>query len=208
MARYKDSVCRLCRREKVKLYLKGTRCSTEKCAFDRRGYAPGQHGQTRNKFSGYGQQLREKQKAKRIYGILEKQFRRYFEKANKKKGVTGETLLLYLESRIDNLVYRAGLANSRNMARQLITQGHFTVNGKKVSIPSFQVKVGSVISLKEKSKKLKVISENVEKIDERAFPKWLEFDKSNISVKVSTTPSREEINIPVTEQLIVELYSR
>ncbi len=208
MARYTDASCRLCRREGEKLFLKGQRCYTNKCAVTRRVYAPGQHGQQRKKLSEYGIQLREKQKARRFYGILERQFRRYFEMATKKKGVTGENLLQILESRLDNVVYRLGLATSRPEARQLVNHGHFTVNGKKVNIPSYLVKVGDVIAVREKSKnspKFKAIREVTEG---KLIPKWLELDADNLTGQVVSLPAREDIDIPIQEHLIVELYSK
>lgn len=208
MARYIDASCRLCRREGEKLFLKGERCYTNKCSVSRRAYAPGQHGQQRKKVSEYGLQLREKQKARRFYGILEKQFRNYFRMAVNRKGITGENLLQILESRLDNVVYRLGLATSRPEARQLVTHGHFTVNGKKVNIPSYLVSEGDVISLKEKSRgkeKFKAINEIA---GGKVLPKWLEFDSENLTGKVITLPTREEIDLQVREHLIVELYSK
>ncbi|CAB1261683.1 30S ribosomal protein S4 [Clostridium sp. MT-14] len=206
MARYTGSVCRLCRREGLKLFLKGDRCYTDKCAFSRRGYAPGQHGQGRKKISNYGLQLREKQKAKRIYGILEGQFRRYYEKADMKKGITGENLLVLLETRLDNIVYKLGYGQSRSEARQLVTHGHFLVNGKKVNIPSFKVSINDVITVNDKSKtseKFKTFAENP-----KTLPAWLEGDIENFQGKVIREPSRDEIDVPVNETLIVELYSK
>ncbi|NLT95732.1 MAG: 30S ribosomal protein S4 [Clostridia bacterium] len=208
MARYTGPVCRLCRREGVKLYLKGDRCYSEKCAIDRRNYAPGQHGQSRTKISGYGMQLREKQKVRRVYGILENQFRSYFEKADRQQGVTGENLLRILERRLDNVVYRLGFANSRAQARQLVRHNHFTLNGHKANIPSIQVKVGDVIQLKEKSKDIAVIKEIIENLGQKTPPAWLELDKENLSGRVVALPTREDIDLPVQEHLIVELYSR
>lgn len=208
MARYTGPVCRLCRREGAKLYLKGDRCYTGKCAIDRRGYAPGQHGQGRKKMSEYGIQLREKQKARRIYGILENQFRNYFEKAEAQKGVTGENLLRLLEKRLDNVVYRLGLAGSRVEARQLVRHGHFTVNGKKVNIPSYLTRVGEVVEVREKSRDLTRIKELAEQAARKTPPAWLEFNADQLAGKVVAVPSREEIDIPVEEHLIVELYSR
>lgn len=208
MARYTDAVCRLCRREGQKLFLKGDRCYTEKCAVDRRQYAPGQHGQGRTKASEYGTQLREKQKAKRYYGVLENQFRNYFEIASKMKGKTGENLLSLLESRLDNTVYRLGFAMSRAEARQLVLHGHFTVNGRKVNIPSFLVKPGMVITLKEGSRGLDKFKSVIEANSFRQPPKWLDYDAATFSAKVLAHPTREEIDLPVTEQLIVELYSK
>jgi len=208
MARYTGPVCRLCLREGVKLYLKGDRCYSEKCAIDRRNYAPGQHGQSRTKISGYGMQLREKQKVRRVYGILENQFRSYFEKADRQQGVTGENLLRILERRLDNVVYRLGFANSRAQARQLVRHNHFTLNGHKANIPSIQVKVGDVIQLKEKSKDIAVIKEIIENLGQKTPPAWLELDKENLSGRVVALPTREDIDLPVQEHLIVELYSR
>ncbi|WMJ80367.1 30S ribosomal protein S4 [Clostridium sp. MB40-C1] len=206
MARYTGPTCRQCRREGMKLFLKGDRCYTDKCAFSRRGYAPGQHGQSRKKLSNYGVQLREKQKARRIYGILEKQFRKYYEKADKMRGITGENLLRLLEMRLDNVVFRLGLASSRTEARQLVTHGHFLVNGKKVNIPSYQVDVNDVVSVRENSRaseKFKVFAENP-----KALPAWLEGDIANFEAKVVAQPNREDIDVPVNETLIVELYSK
>ncbi|UOO37853.1 30S ribosomal protein S4 [Oscillospiraceae bacterium CM] len=208
MARYTDAVCRLCRREGQKLFLKGDRCYTEKCAVDRRAYAPGQHGQGRTKVSEYGTQLREKQKAKRYYGVLESQFRGYFDIASKMKGKTGENLLALLERRLDNTVYRLGFAMSRAEARQLVLHGHFKVNGKKVNIPSFIVKPGMVLALKDSSRSLDKFKSVIEANSFRQPPKWLEYDATQQSAKVVGLPAREEIDLPITEQLIVELYSK
>jgi len=208
MARYTDAVCRLCRREGQKLFLKGDRCYTEKCAADRRPYPPGQHGQGRSKTSEYGLQLREKQKAKRYYGVLESQFRGYFNMASKRKGKTGENLLALLETRLDNTIYRLGFAMSRAEARQLVLHGHFLVNGRKVNIPSFLVKPGMIISIKDKSRSLDKIKSVIEANSSRVPPKWLEYDANAMIAKVSTTPGREDIDIPIEEQLIVELYSK
>ena len=208
MARYTDAVCRLCRREGQKLFLKGDRCYTDKCAADRRPYPPGQHGQGRTKTSEYGLQLREKQKAKRYYGILESQFRGYFTMASKRKGKTGENLLAILETRLDNTVYRLGFAMSRAEARQLVLHGHFLVNGRKVNIPSFLVRPGMIISLKEKSRSLDKLKSVIEANASRVPPKWLEYDANAMIAKVSTVPAREDIDIPIEEQLIVELYSK
>lgn len=208
MARYKESVCRLCRREGLKLFLKGDRCYGEKCAFERRGYAPGDHGQLRRKHSDYGVQLREKQKLKRMYGLLERQFRSYFEKADKQKGITGTNLLLFLERRLDNMVFRIGFANSRNEARQLVRHNHFLVDGKPINIPSYLVKVGSEIRVREKSRKVERIVEAMEIVARRGIPQWLELDKDNFRGMVKTMPSREELVMPVQEQLVVELYSK
>ncbi len=208
MARYKESVCRLCRREGLKLFLKGDRCYGEKCAFERRGYAPGDHGQIRKKYSDYGVQLREKQKLKRMYGLLERQFRGYFEKADRQKGITGTNLLLFLERRLDNMVFRMGFANSRTEARQLVRHNHFLVNGKPVNIPSYLVNVGGEIQVREKSRKVERIQEAMEIVARRGIPQWLELDKSNFSGVVKALPSREELVMPVQEQLVVELYSK
>ena len=208
MARYTDAVCRLCRREGQKLFLKGDRCYTEKCAVDRRQYAPGQHGQGRAKTSEYGTQLREKQKTKRYYGVLENQFSNYFDMALKMKGKTGENLLSLLERRLDNTVYRLGFAMSRAEARQLVLHGHFTVDGRKVNIPSFIVKPGMVIALKESSRSLDKFKSVIEANSFRQPPKWLDYDASALSAKVVSNPAREDIDLPVAEQLIVELYSK
>jgi small subunit ribosomal protein S4 len=209
LARYVDAVCRLCRRENLKLFLKGDRCYTDKCAFERRSYAPGQHGQRRGgKISDYGIQLREKQKVKRIYGIYEKQFRGYYTKAERQKGITGTNLLILLERRFDNIVYRIGFASSRDQARQLVRHNHFTVNGKKVNIPSYQVKSGDVIEVKEKSRKVSVIQEAMETVVRREIPSWIEIDGENFRGVVKAFPSREELTMPINEQLIVELYSK
>ena len=208
MARYTEAACRLCRREGEKLYLKGERCYSNKCSVGRRSYAPGQHGQDRKKISEYGIQLREKQKLRRIYGILERQFAGYFALAERKKGITGENLLQILESRLDNVVYRLGYASSRKEARQLVRHGHFLVNGKKVNIPSFLVKTGDVISIKESSLDSPKLKEILEDASGRTVPEWLEVDLNNHSGKVKNLPMREQIDIPIQEHLIVELYSR
>ena len=209
MARYTGAVCRLCRREGQKLFLKGERCYTGKCAVDRRAYAPGQHGQARNrKVSEYGKQLRTKQYARRYYGVLEGQFRHYFELAAKMPGVTGENLLRLLESRLDNVVYRLGFASSRAEARQLVTQGHFTVNGRKVNIPSFLTKVGQVIAVKENSRSLDKMKAISEANSSRPVPKWLEVNRKAWEAKVVAVPAREDIDLPIEETLIVELYSK
>lgn len=210
MARYIGAVCRQCRREGAKLYLKGDKCYSDKCAFSRRGYAPGQHGQgqARKKTSEYGIQLREKQKARRIYGVLEGQFRTYFEKADRQKGITGENLLVLLERRLDNVVFRLGFASSRTQARQLIRHGHFLVNGHRVDIPSFLVKPGNVIQIKEASKEAPVFKEIIEGLATKSVPAWLEMSAQDVSGKVARYPAREEIDIPVQEHFIVELYSR
>lgn len=208
MARYTGPVCRLCRREGVKLFLKGDRCYSEKCAFEKRAYAPGQHGQRRTKATEYGIQLREKQKARRIYGILEGQFRKYFKEADRRKGVTGENLIVQLEQRFDNVVFRAGFADSRSQARQLVRHNHFKLNGRKANIPSMILKPGDVVQLKESSKKSVIIKTIVEKLGKKNLPEWLNLDAENLAVKIVALPARENIDIPVTEQLIVELYSR
>jgi small subunit ribosomal protein S4 len=208
LARHTKSNCRLCRRENLKLFLKGERCYTEKCAYDRRNYPPGQHGQARKKFSEYGTQLREKQKVKRMYGILENQFRNIFKEADRQKGITGETLLSLLERRLDNIVYRLGFANSRNEARQLVRHKHFIVNQSKVDIPSYLVKPGDVIQLREKSKKVVRILEALEGVARRGVPQWLELDKDQMKGGVKGLPTREDITIPIQEKLIVELFSK
>ena len=209
MARYKDESCRVCRREGEKLFLKGSRCYTDKCAIARRAYAPGQHGQKRKKQSEYGTQLREKQKAKSFYGVLESQFRKYFEEAARSKGVTGTRLLQILESRLDNVVYRLGLATSRSQARQLVRHGHFEVNGVKVNIPSYLTKVGEVVKVKESSANSEIFKQIVEATENgRPVPTWLESDLSNRTGKIVALPSRDEIDLPVKEHLIVELYSK
>ena len=208
MARYTEAVCRLCRREGQKLFLKGDRCYTQKCAMECRPYPPGMHGQGRSKTSEYGLQQREKQKARRYYGVLESQFRKYFEMASKRQGQTGENLLSILESRLDNTIYRLGFAMSRAEARQLVGHGHFTVNGKKVNIPSFLVKPGMVISLKESSRSLEKIKANVEANAFRQPPKWLDYDANNMVAKVVALPTKEDIDLPIEEHLIVELYSK
>ena len=208
MARYTQSVCRLCRRENLKLFLKGERCYTEKCAVDRRNYAPGQHGQSRKKLSDYGAQLREKQKVRRIYGLLENQFRNTFKKADQQKGITGENLLRFLERRLDSIVYRLGFANSRNEARQLVLHNHFLVNQSKVNVPSYLVKPGDVIELREKSKKVVRIMEALEGVARRGVPQWLELDKDQMKGQMKALPNREDITIPIQEKLIIELYSK
>ena len=209
MARYIEAGCRLCRRENLKLFLKGDRCYTDKCAFERRSYAPGQHGQRRGgKLSDYGIQLREKQKVKRIYGVFEGQFRRYYYKAERQKGITGTNLLVLLERRLDNIVYRMGFASSREQARQLVRHSHFTVDGKKVNVPSYQVKSGDVIEVREKSRKIPVIQEAMETVVRREMPPWIEVDGDNFRGVVKAFPSREELTMPINEQLIVELYSK
>ena len=208
MARYRGSVCRLCRREGIKLYLKGSRCETEKCAVEKRAYPPGQHGQERSKFSEYGVQLREKQKVKRIYGVLEKPFRNYFFAADKKKGVTGENLLQSLELRFDNVIYRMGLAPSRNAARQLVRHKHFTVNGKKMDVPSYILKQGDIIAPNPNKGKKKPVNEAIENIKSKTLPEWLAFDTDSKQGIIQGMPTREDVKLPIEEQLIVELYSR
>ncbi len=208
MARYTGSVCRLCRREGQKLFLKGDRCYTDKCAVTRRAYAPGQHGQGRKKPSEYGIQLREKQKARRFYGVLESQFKKYFEMANKQKGITGENLLRILESRLDNVVYRMGLATSRAEARQFVSHGHFTVNGKKVDIPSYLVEENDVVAVKEKSRNSQKIKDVVEAMEGKIIPKWLDLNRDTLEGKVVSLATREDVDLPVEEHLIVELYSK
>ena len=208
MARYTEAVCRQCRREGVKLYLKGDRCYGSKCAFEVRAYAPGQHGQARKKVSEYGIQLREKQKARRIYGILERQFHNCFVRAEKQKGITGENLLIMLERRMDNVVYRLGLADSRSQARQLVTHGHISVNGKRLDIPSAVVKAGDVISVMENSRGLEYFKGMAETLAKKTVPVWLVGDAQNLGGKVDRFPTREEIDLPIEEHLIVELYSK
>lgn len=209
MARDTGSSCRLCRRENLKLFLKGDRCYGDKCAFERRPYPPGQHGQRRGgKLSDYKLQLREKQKVKRIYGVLEKQFRRYYYRAEKQKGITGTNLLILLECRLDNVVYRMGFASSRKQARQLISHNHFLVAGKKVNIPSYQVKVGDVVQVREGSQKVPAFSESLETVVRRGIPEWMEVEKENFRGTLKALPNREELTMPIQEQLIVELYSK
>jgi small subunit ribosomal protein S4 len=207
VARYTDAKCRLCRREGIKLFLKGDRCNTEKCALERRAYPPGQHGQGRSKRSDYGVQLREKQKVRRAYGLLEKQFRLYFKKAERMKGVTGENLLSLLESRLDNVIYRTGFASSRSEARQVVRHRHVLVNGQVVNVPSFQVKPGSVIAITEKSKNHGLVTICVE-APLRDAPQWLEVDRKELKATMISAPAREDIDLPVQESLIVELYSK
>ena len=208
MARYRGSVCRLCRREGIKLYLKGSRCETEKCAIEKRAYPPGQHGQGRSKFSEYGVQLREKQKVKRIYGVLEKPFRNYFFAADKKKGVTGENLLQNLELRFDNVIYRMGLAPSRNASRQLVRHKHFTVNGKKMDVPSYILRQGDIITPNPSKSKKKPVNEAIANIKNKTLPEWLAFDTDSKQGIIQGMPTREDVKLPIEEQLIVELYSR
>ena len=208
MARYTDEQCRICRREGQKLFLKGSRCYSDKCSISRRNYAPGQHGQKRAKLSEYGTQLREKQKTKSYYGVGEKQFRKYFERASNQKGVTGEALLQILESRLDNVVYRLGFGASRAQARQLVNHAQFEVNGKKVNIPSYLVKAGDVITVRESKKDNATLKANIEESAKRPVPAWLERDTEKLSGKVIKLASREDIEIPIEEHLIVELYSK
>lgn len=208
MGKYTGPACRLCRREGLKLFLKGDRCYSDKCAFERRSYVPGQHGQARVKVSNYGLQLREKQKVKRMYGLLERQFRTCFEKADWQKGVTGTNLLVLLERRLDNVVYRLGFASARRQARHLARHNHFLVNGKKVNIPSYLVKVGDVIEIKEKSRSILPINEAIEAVVRRGVPQWLELDKDNFRGTIKAYPVREDLTMPMQEQLIVELYSK
>ena len=209
MARNTGASCRQCRRENLKLFLKGDRCYSDRCSFERRAYAPGQHGQMRfRKVSDYAVQLREKQKVKRIYGMLEGQFRRYFAMAESAKGVTGETLLMLLERRLDNTMFRLGFANSRNQARQIVRHNHVMINGKKVNIPSFLVSVGDEITLKEKSKKSPAINDSLDAVARRGVPSWLELDRDNFKGSVKSAPERHEVTMPIQEQLIVELYSK
>ncbi len=208
MARYRESVCRLCRREAMKLFLKGDRCFTNKCAIERRNFPPGQHGKRRSKILGYGIQLREKQKLKRFYGVLEGQFRLTFEAAERMRGVTGENLLSLLERRLDNVVHRLGFSGSRAQARQLVRHGHVRVNGKKVNVPSYVVGAGAVVSVKEKSKTNPLIAGAVETAKGRGIPAWLELNASEFQGKVVTLPKREDVALQVNEKLIVELYSK
>ncbi|MCL4456956.1 MAG: 30S ribosomal protein S4 [Nitrospirae bacterium] len=208
MARYTGALCRLCRREGEKLFLKGTRCYTEKCGIERRKYAPGQHGQGRGKLSDYGIQLRAKQKVRRIYGVMENQFRIYFKKASSMKGITGELLLQLLERRLDNVVYRMGFAANRREARQLVKHGHFLVNGRASDIPSHILRPGDVVEVKEASKNLQAISESLSIAEHRGFPEWMEIDAQGLKGKLVRIPTRDEMQLPVQEQLIVELYSK
>ena len=209
MARYKDAVCRLCRREGMKLFLKGAKCFTDKCPVEKRNYAPGQHGKDRKtKIVGYGLQLREKQKAKRMYFVGENQFRNYYEAASNAPGVTGEILLQQLERRLDTLVFRLGFANARRLSRQLVRHGHILVNGKKVNIPSYQTRVGDEISVKESSKQLDAVKNSVEFASHQPAPNWVQVDREALKGRLIALPKREDINLPVNEQLIVELYSK
>lgn len=211
MARYTGAVCRLCRREGTKLFLKGQRCFTEKCAIEKRNFAPGEHGRAffrRRQLIGYGLQLREKQKVKRNYGVLERQFRSFFDKAARKTGVTGHVLLQMLEQRLDNVVYRLGFGSSRSQARQLVRHGHLRVNGQKVTIPSYQLKPGDEVSVRLKSRKNPIILASVEDVAGRGVPQWLNLDRENLTGRLIALPNREEIKIPIEESLIVELYSK
>jgi small subunit ribosomal protein S4 len=208
VARYRASVCRLCRREGLKLFLKGERCYTDKCAIERRNYPPGQHGQGRVKFSEYSLQLREKQKLKRMYRLLEGQFRKLFDEADRTKGITGETLMILLERRLDNMIYRLGFANSRAEARQLVRHGHFLVNGRKIDIPSALTKVGDVITVRERSHKVVRIQEALELSQRRGVPEWLEVDRPNFTGRIRALPARSDLTMPINEKLVVELYSK
>lgn len=209
MARYTGSVCRICRRENMKLFMKGDRCHSDKCAFDRRSYAPGEHGQRRRgKVSDYGVQLREKQKVKRMYGLSEKQFRLTFERADSQKGITGTNLLVFLERRLDNIAYRMGFVNSRSQGRQFVKHNHFLVNGSKVNIPSYVVKVGDVVEVKEKSRSIKAITDSMEAVVRRGVPGWIDLEKDKLRGTVKALPTREDITMPMQEQLVVELYSK
>ena len=208
MARYTDSVCRLCRREALKLYLKGERCYTDKCAIERRNYPPGQHGQKRPKFSEYALQLREKQKVKRMYGVLEGQFRRYFTIAERSRGITGEILLQLLERRFDNMIYRMGFATSRAEARQLVRHGHFQINGRKVNIPSALLRAGDVVTVRERSKTVTRVQEALAQAEHRGAPEWVEVNREGFTARVKALPTRAELTMPINEKLIVELYSK
>jgi small subunit ribosomal protein S4 len=208
LARHTESVCRLCRRENLKLFLKGERCYTDKCAIERRNYPPGQHGQARPKFSAYSIQLREKQKVKRIYGLLENQFRRTFAEAARTKGITGETLLILLERRLDSTTYRLGFASSRAEARSLVRHGHILVNGKRVNIPSYFVRVGDVVSVKEPSRQMTRVLSAMEGSQRRGVPEWAEVDRDTFSGRIKLLPTRSDITMPINEKLIVELYSK
>ncbi len=209
MARYTGSVCRLCRRENMKMFLKGDRCYSDKCAFDRRGYPPGQHGQRRGrKTSDYGIQLREKQKVKRMYGLSEKQFRLFFKRADKQRGITGTNLLVMLERRLDNVVYRLGFVNSRTQGRHFVRHKHFTVNGKSVDIPSYLIKAGDLIEINEKSRKIAAINDALDAVVRRGVPQWLELEKEKFKGTLKALPVRDDLTMPMQEQLIVELYSK
>ncbi len=209
MANHMGSDCRICRRENVKLFLKGDRCYSDKCAFDRRSYPPGEHGERRGrKISDYGIQLREKQKIKRIYGLSEKQFHLFFERADRQKGITGANLLVALERRLDNVVYRLGFASSRTQARQLVQHSHFLVNGKKVNIPSLLVRVGDVVEVRERSRKIQLIQDSLDAVVRRGVPQWLDLEKDNLKGVIKSLPVREDLTMPMQEQLVVELYSK
>jgi ribosomal protein S4, bacterial/organelle type len=208
MARYKDAVCKLCRREGKKLFLKGERCYSDKCGVTRRAYAPGQHGQGRKKQSEYGIQLRAKQQARRFYGVLESQFRKYYELSTRQAGVTGENLLRILESRLDNVVYRIGFASSRAQARQFVNHGHYTVNGIRVNIPSYRVRPGDVVGLMEKSRSNEKVKEIIEENSSRPIPEWLDLDRNTLEAKIIALPNRDQIDLEIEETLIVELYSK
>jgi small subunit ribosomal protein S4 len=208
LARYTGAKCRICRREGGKLFLKGDRCYTDKCAFERRAYAPGDHGRARKKPSDYALQLREKQKVRRMYGILEGQFRRYFDEADRRKGITGTNLLMLLETRVDNVAYKLGFANSRNQARQMVRHGLFLLNGRRINVPSIQLKPGDVVEVRNKTAKNLVINEALETVARRGVPTWLESDPTNMKGMVKAVPTRDDITFPMTEQLIVELYSK
>jgi len=209
LARYTGAVCRQCRRERLKLFLKGDRCYTDKCAFERRGFPPGQHGQARiRKFSDYAVQLREKQKVRRMYGVMEGQFRKSFQNADRMKGVTGEVLLALLEKRLDNTIFRCGFANSRRQARQIVKHDHIMVNGKRVNIPSYVVGVNDVITVQEKSRNVAVINDSLDSVARRGIPSWLEVDRAAFKATVKSEPERQAITMPIQEQLIVELYSK
>ncbi len=208
MGRYRGSVCRLCRRENLKMFLKGDRCYSDKCSFERKAYPPGDHSRVPRKVSDYGIQLREKQKVKRMYGLMEKQFRGYFKRAERQKGITGENLLMLLERRLDNTIFRLGFARSRNEARQVVKHSHFLVNGKKVNIPSYIIKPADVIELKEKSRKINGILESLNTVSRRGVPNWLELDKDQFKGRILSFPTREDLTFPIEEKLIVELYSK
>jgi small subunit ribosomal protein S4 len=209
LANHMGSDCRICRRENVKLFLKGDRCYSDKCAFDRRSYPPGEHGERRGrKISDYGIQLREKQKIKRIYGLSEKQFHLFFERADRQKGITGANLLVALERRLDNVVYRLGFANSRTQARQLVQHSHFLVNGKKVNIPSLLVRAGDVVEVRERSRKIQLIQDSLDAVVRRGVPQWLDLEKDNLKGVIKNLPVREDLTMPMQEQLVVELYSK
>jgi small subunit ribosomal protein S4 len=208
LARYTESVCRLCRREGLKLFLKGERCYTDKCAIERRNYPPGEHGQARSKFSEYAMQLREKQKVKRMYGLMERQFRRYFHLAERARGITGEMLLQLLEQRMDNMVYRMGFATSRAEARQLVRHGHFLVDGRKVDIPSYLLSSGQVVSVRERSRSIARLVDNLAQAERRGVPDWLEVQREAFSARVKALPTRADLTMPINEKLVVELYSK